>query len=216
VLTLVVLADEQKDWRPWFYEQQLLGCRTRFEFPICKLSDFGDDLSVFENADNPVAVVIGAHLGAQRTRKDHQERFGIRWRVLRNLYERGWSREDILELYRLLDWLLVLPPEMDLEFRRQVLDYEKEKTMPYITSIERIASEEGRKKGLQEGRQEGRQEGQQAVILRLLQRRLRGLEGATAGRVRALDAQRLEVLAEDLLDFTSSSDLNQWLDRNQA
>ena len=128
--------------------------------------------------------------------------------MLRNLYERGWSREEIIELHRLLDWLLVLPPEMNLEFRRRVLEYEKEKIMPYITSNEQIATEEGR--------QEGRLEGRQAVILRQLRRRLGGLENATERRVCDLGAENLELLAEDLLDFTSVSDLNQWLDRNQA
>ena len=124
--------------------------------------------------------------------------------MLRNLYERGWSREEIIELHRLLDWLLVLPPEMNLEFRRRVLEYEKEKIMPYITSNEQIATEEGRK------------EGRQAVILRQLRRRLGGLENATERRVSDLGAESLELLAEDLLDFTSVCDLNQWLDRNQA
>jgi len=132
--------------------------------------------------------------------------------MLRNLYERGWSREEIIELHRLLDWLLVLPPKMNLEFRQRVLEYEKEKIMPYITSNEQIATEEGR----QEGRQEGRLEGRQAVILRQLRRRLGGLENATERRVCDLGAESLELLAEDLLDFTSVCDLNQWLDRNQA
>ena len=140
--------------------------------------------------------------------------------MLRNLYERGWSREEIIELHRLLDWLLVLPPKMNLEFRRRVLEYEKEKIMPYITSNEQIATEEGRQEGRQEGRLEGRQEGRlegrQAVILRQLRRRLGGLENATQRRVCDLGAESLELLAEDLLDFTSVSDLNQWLDRNQA
>ena len=151
--------------------------------------------------------------------------------MLRNLYERGWSREEIIELHRLLDWLLVLPPEMNLEFRRRVLEYEKEKIMPYITSNEQIATEEGqegrlegrqegrlegRQEGRLEGRQEGRLEGRQAVILRQLRRRLGGLENATERRVCDLGAESLELLAEDLLDFTSVCDLNQWLDRNQA
>jgi len=140
--------------------------------------------------------------------------------MLRNLYERGWSREEIIELHRLLDWLLVLPPEMNLEFRRRVLEYEKEKIMPYITSNEQIATEEGRQEGRQEGRLEGRQEGRlegrQAVILRQLRRRLGGLENATERRICDLGAESLELLAEDLLDFTSVSALNQWLDRNQS
>ena len=37
--------------------------------------------------------------------------------------------------------------------------------MPYVTSFERLAREEGRQEGHQEGRQEGRQEGLRAGLL---------------------------------------------------
>src|SRR5207248_913998 len=39
VLSLVILADERPDWRPNHYEEEVLGCRVRFDFPICKLLD---------------------------------------------------------------------------------------------------------------------------------------------------------------------------------
>jgi hypothetical protein len=57
---------------------------------------------------------------------------------MRPLYERGYSKEDILELFRLIDWLVQLPRELEVEFRRQVAEYEAQKHMPYITSIERL------------------------------------------------------------------------------
>jgi predicted transposase YdaD len=37
--------------------------------------------------------------------------------------------------------------------------------MPYVTSVERLAKEEGREEGRQEGRQEGRRQGRQEGLL---------------------------------------------------
>jgi hypothetical protein len=58
-------------------------------------------------------------------------------------------KRHILELFRLLDWLLKLPMENEAEFRQQLDNYEKTKVMPYVTSIERLAKEEGREEGRQ-------------------------------------------------------------------
>ena len=75
----------------------------------------------------------------------------------------GFSRKDVLELYRLVDWLVGLPPELERDFKRQVRDYEESKVMPYVTSIERMAKEEGRSEGwtqgLEKGLEKGREEG---------------------------------------------------------
>jgi predicted transposase YdaD len=81
----------------------------------------------------------------------------------------------VLELYRLIDWLLVLPADLTIEFRRQLREYEEEKRMPYVTSIERLGREEGRREGRREGRQEGRQTALQESILELLETRFGAL-----------------------------------------
>src|SRR5437773_10926166 len=39
VLTLVILADEDPNWRPSYFEEEILGCRVRIDFPVCKLLD---------------------------------------------------------------------------------------------------------------------------------------------------------------------------------
>jgi predicted transposase YdaD len=77
---------------------------------------------------------------------------------------------------------------------------------------------EGRQEGLQAGRQEGRQEGLQAgevnVTLRLLGRRCGPLSEAATARIQALPLEKLESLAEALLDFQGPSDLAAWLAAN--
>ena len=69
----------------------------------------------------------------------------------------------MLEIFRLIDWLMVLPESLRVAFREQLKQYEQEKAMPHLTSIEMLA--------LEEGRQEGRQEGQYRNVQRLLERR---------------------------------------------
>ena len=50
-----------------------------------------------------------------------------------------------------MDWLLTLPPELSRRFTKQVVKYEAKKHMPYVTSTERLAKEEGWREGRQEG-----------------------------------------------------------------
>ncbi|MEH1903827.1 MAG: hypothetical protein V7L04_21070 [Nostoc sp.] len=55
----------------------------------------------------------------------------------------GYSREDIRELFRFIEWVMVLPKELALSFKTEVRSYEEADRMRYVTSIERLAKEEG-------------------------------------------------------------------------
>ena len=74
---------------------------------------------------------------------------------------------------------------------------------------------EGRQQGLAEGRNEGREEGRQEgevnVTLRLLTRRCGLLSESTRQQIQSLPLERLELLADALLDFRDPEDLAAWL-----
>ncbi|MBE9199991.1 DUF4351 domain-containing protein [Nodularia sp. LEGE 06071] len=74
--------------------------------------------------------------------------------------------------------------------------------MRYVTTGERI------------GYERGRQEGEQAIILKLLKRRVGELSPEIQQRIQTLSENQLETLGEALLDFTSMSDLLNWLETN--
>ena len=61
---------------------------------------------------------------------------------------------------------------------------------------------------------EGRQEGEAAVTLRQLNRRCGPLTDATTAQIQALPVNKLEALADALLDFTGPDDLATWLAAN--
>ncbi|HRI13409.1 MAG TPA: transposase [Verrucomicrobiota bacterium] len=141
VASLVVLADEAPGWRPAAYYTELWDCRVLFEYPICKLPDFSD--ARLAEADNPVALVIAAQRAAQRTAGEPVNRRQAKWRLVRHLVAKGYERQDVLELLVLIDWLLTLPLEQEVEFRREWVEFEQENVMPFVSSFERWAREEG-------------------------------------------------------------------------
>ncbi|MBD0361822.1 MAG: Rpn family recombination-promoting nuclease/putative transposase [Coleofasciculus sp. C3-bin4] len=73
----------------------------------------------------------------------------------------------------------------------------------------------GRQEGIEEGRQEGRQEGNKKgkleLVVRLLERRVGEIAPDIQSRIRRLSIEQLENLGEAVLDFTSASDLTDWL-----
>nr|NCR51630.1 cytosolic protein [Microcystis aeruginosa S11-01] len=63
--------------------------------------------------------------------------------LTKRLYEQGYQREDIINLFKFIDWLMSLPAELEQEFQQELNQYEEEKRMPYITSVERMGMEKG-------------------------------------------------------------------------
>ena len=130
----------------------------------------------------------------------------FKWNLARRLYQSGFDRQAVLDLFRLLDWLLVLPKELEVAFRKRLLDYEEETRMPHITSIERLSREgqqegwrEGRHQGWQEGRHEGRQEGwregRQEDIIEALEARFGDVPSDLRQQIKAIaDEARLKRL----------------------
>jgi hypothetical protein len=91
--------------------------------------------------------VILAQRAAQRRVKSPSERKTIKWGLTRRLYERGYCPEEVAELFRLIDWLLKLPEDLEVEFQAELTASEGQKRMPYITSIERMSLKRGRREG---------------------------------------------------------------------
>lgn len=212
VASLVVLADDRAEWHPNAYHTSLWGCELHFHYPTCKLLEHSRDREQLETSDNPIALVIAAHITAQETRGDMDLRAKSKWQLTRRLYERGYDRKQILELFRLIDWFLVLPETLEVEYRQQLVTFEMESSMPHITSIERL----GRQEGLLEGRQEGRQEEAVNLVLRLARKRFGLLSLETEATIRVLALNRLEQLSEALLDLRTLSELETWLQTETA
>lgn len=159
VISLALLADQDTTWRPQTYGYSLWGYKVSIEFPIIKLLDYAEQWTMLESSKNPFAVVIMAHLKAQETRRYPKSR--LRWKIeiVRGLYARGWSHNDIWELFRFLDWMMELPERFELQFEKALKELEEAQKMRYVTQIERRAKAEGIKEGIKEGVKDGIEQG---------------------------------------------------------
>jgi len=198
-ISLAILCDTDPTWRPNQYSYNYPDTRLNFEFGIVKLLDYQNRWTELEASDNVFATVIMAHLKTQQTTKKLGERKNWKFSLIRRLYEQGLTERDIRNLYRFIDWVMILPKALEAEFWQEFKEFEQERTMSYITTGERI----------------GYERGQQALVLRLLQRRVGELSQEVRGRVQTLSLEQLEALGEALLDFTTIGDLLNWLATNQ-
>src|SRR5262249_34325514 len=155
VVSLAVLCDDDPDWRPSRFEIGRWGSRLGIDFLTAKLLDYRGRERELEASPNPFAAVVLAHLKVLETRRNPDER--VRWKVrlVQGLYDRGLGREEVRQLFRLLDWMVQLPKELEDDFQQEMFAFEEERKMPYVTSIERFAIKKGREQGLRKGALEG-------------------------------------------------------------
>jgi flagellar biosynthesis/type III secretory pathway protein FliH len=175
------------------------------------LLDYQNRWTELEASDNPFATVVMAHLKTQQTSKKPQERKAWKFSLIRRLYEQGLQEKDIRNLYRFIDWVMMLPKALEAEFWQDFKQFEQERTMTYITTGERI----GYERGIAEGKQEGKQEGEQNLVVRQLQKRVGNLREDIRKKIQTLSLNQLESLGEALLDFTAIEDLLNWLESHQ-
>jgi hypothetical protein len=97
---------------------------------------------------NVFAVVVMAHLRVLSTRRDPGARLSWKIQLTKLLYERGYDKLKIAKLFKFLDWLMALPKELQREYREEIIRYEEEKQMEYITTIERMGIEQGLPQGI--------------------------------------------------------------------
>jgi Domain of unknown function (DUF4351) len=160
-----------------------------------------------EASNNVFATVTMAHLKAQQTSKNPEQRKAWKFSLIRRLYDRGLSEQDIRNLYKFIDWIMILPEGLENEFRQDFQKFEQERKMTYITSFERF--------GYNRGKEDGLVEGQQLTILQLLAIRIGEVSEENRAMIESLSLEQLNALTRALLDFASADDLSRWLQQNQ-
>ncbi|ACK68406.1 conserved hypothetical protein (plasmid) [Rippkaea orientalis PCC 8801] len=207
VASLVVLGDESPTWKPSEFGYEIFGVEINYRYRVVKLLDLGQDWEALSANENPFATVVMAHLKAGQTKKNRQERLQWKLSLTRQLYQKGYLRQDVINLFRFIDWILSLPDNLESEFWSELRQYEEEQRMPYITSVERL----GRERGREEGRLEGMQREAANMVLRQLNRRLGQVSPSVEEQIRQLRVEQLEDLGVALLEFQEEADLLQWL-----
>jgi len=175
------------------YTDEHHGQGVRFTFPVVELESWRPRWDELESLapGNPFAVVVMAQLQANGYR-DKRARLGPKFELVRSLRRYGYTPETASRIYRLIEWMITLPKDLELEYLRAVSALSEEHKMTYVTLIER--------EGIKRGRVEGRTEGQADLLLRMIQRRFGPVGETTVQRVRSAQAQDLEAWSLNILD----------------
>jgi hypothetical protein len=184
VASLAVLADEQANWRPDYFSYGVLGSETSIRFPIAKLTDYHDKVNELLAADNSFAVVTATHILTQRTRKNDEERYKAKQLLVRLLYQRKWDKQRVIDLFRVIDWMMRLPEELEQQLWQEIEILEENEKMQYVTSVERM--------GIAKGRLEGLLEGESEMLGLMLRHRFGDLPDAVVNRLRDASEDQLK------------------------
>lgn len=179
VASLVVLADKSSAWSPKVFSYDVLGCKMTFEFPSVKLNEYAGREAELLSDPNPFALITLAFLMTRATRGNMIGRYRQKWRLTRILFKRNWSRERILDLYAVLDWMMRLPPHLSKKLWQNIDKFEEKHKMRYVTTAERFMRERER----EEVKQEGRQEEAALLLLHLLANKFDAIPESVKTRV---------------------------------
>ena len=148
-----------------------------------------------ENSNNPFGVVTLAHLQAKKTKNKPEDRYRVKLHLIRGLYKKGFTKQQVVDIFRFIDWVLRLPEEADNQLWKEIVDFEENKKMPYITSVERI----GEQKGLQKGKAE--------MLSSLLQHRFKNIPTWTHDKISKADVPTLEAWSLRFVNAQSLEDV---------
>ena len=98
---------------------------------------------------------------------------------------------ETIDLYCFIDWLLVLPEALEEEFLRELREYEKENTMQYVSSIERL----------------GFKKGESTMLFRLIERKFGKVSEEVKQKIEAADIDVLLEWGEKILNASTIDDI---------
>jgi hypothetical protein len=143
VVSLVVMGESH----PSDYGKFGYGCWgswMRLRFPVVSLTAYRARWGELEASANPFAVVTQAHLKAQETAgADDATRYRTKLGLIRSLYQRGYPRQAILDLFRFIDWVLELPAGLEDQLWTEIEQFDEANRMEYMASFERKAHQKG-------------------------------------------------------------------------
>ena len=193
--SIAVLTERASGSADSRYEQKAFGSGVEFHYLTFNLMDYKKVQLLADQ--NPMVLVVLAVQERERLRQS-DNRFDAKY-LIRRLYERGCSREEIISLFKFIDWVIRLNADDEIRLRDELKTLEKVNRMPYVTSIERI------------GRQEGREEGLQQMVLEALDERFRELPETFSEAIQQIKDQeqwyllhRQAIRCESLAEFQST------------
>ncbi len=203
VVSLAVLTDREGEWRPNEYRYDHWDCAVQFRYPILKVLDWRGREAELVGRRNPFAQVLLAQLAVLTAPGQIESLAATRLAILRRLLRAGYTDEQIYAVLTFLDWIIVLPEEVEARVDAELAALEGVTMVQLKPRWETLAEQRGEQRGIVEG--------QRTLLLALLTERFGPPPDAVAEQIGRLPAEQLLALGQALLRFTGPADLETWL-----
>jgi predicted transposase/invertase (TIGR01784 family) len=159
VISLLILTDDDKNYRPNEYRVSFCDFDLRMKIPMVKIIDFKLKKELrekLEESTSPIAVVIRTQLKSMEVKKaDEKTRLTTARELIRECYNEGYSKEVVHTLVKFLVWVIRSSKEYEKQLKEEIKKIEEELNMPYVIPWEKTAERRGRRKGREVGIEEG-------------------------------------------------------------
>ena len=194
VTSLAVLADPDPSFRPTRHVHEAPGTRVVFDFSVVKLLDFKTEAELMSDP-SPFALASLIQLRKLRIGSDSEKLLTGKLEMARELFSRGYSSDRVRTLFRFLDSIMRLPPELERQFESDITQ-EGETVVTYMSSFERRAWERGIEKGIEQGIEQGIEKGEAEMLLRQLKRKFGEVSEEIRAQIESADSEQLLRWAE--------------------
>jgi hypothetical protein len=204
IVSLAVLIDDNKRYRPSEYRRGFLGCDLRFCHPIVKLIDF--DWEELLNSKNPFSFVVMAQLKSI-LENDPLKKKDWKTELARLMFKKGYDKQKIVDIFYFIDWLVTLPDELEELYYKEIQTIEKEEQMPYITTPERI----GFKRGIGKGVDIGMEKALKNTLKSMIKVRFGDISSDMERKISEAPKEQLE---KWIINFVNSKTINEIFEEN--
>jgi hypothetical protein len=139
IVSLALMTGTEKGESEGKFESKAYGSGVEFQYLSPRLMEY--DKEELEKSDNPITLVILACQGREEA-KIKGEAYNIKLRLIRSLYEKGYTQDEIRAIFEFIDWIITLSDKEEKLIWEEVEKLEEVKMMPYVTSIERLTRKE--------------------------------------------------------------------------
>ncbi len=193
ILSIAILIDNKPKWRRQVYQETFCESSLEVHFLIVKVLDYRLRRKELISMDNRFAIILLAQLVLLDTVNDLQARLKAKIALTFTLYEKNWAKKDIIQLHILIDWLIMLPEELEVYYNNTIKHFEekKMKNIGYVTSAQRI----------------GRREGEAIMLIQLLKQRFQTISAKRLAQIKQADPATLLQWAKRVLDAASLAEV---------
>ncbi len=120
VITLALITEDSEWFRPSEYKVAHRSFELSFKFPVIKIIDYKSGMAELEKNMNPFAVATLAYLRLIEAKEDAEKKYLWKKALIADLYQKRFAREDIIALFRFIDWIIRMPADMEENFREEI------------------------------------------------------------------------------------------------